>query len=109
MSKLPNGPRVPALVQALRWLRQPIAMLEALATGLPVVSTDVGEVRLVVDDGINRQISAAREPKSFADAILRGLSGTETFRGAACEQAVSKYRPEPVLENIYANHRLQGT
>ena len=29
MSTLPNGPRVPALLQALRWLRQPIAMLEA--------------------------------------------------------------------------------
>jgi glycosyltransferase involved in cell wall biosynthesis len=86
----------------------PIAMLEALATGLPVVSTDVGEVRLVVHDGINGLISTARDPTSFADAILRGLSRTETFRGAACEQAVSKYRPEPVLENIYANHRLQA-
>jgi glycosyltransferase involved in cell wall biosynthesis len=86
----------------------PIAMLEALATGLPVVSTDVGEVRLVVRDGINGQISSAREPNSFADAILRVLSRAETFRGAACEQAVSKYRPEPVLENIFANHRLQA-
>ena len=87
----------------------PIAMLEALATGLPVVSTDVGEVRLVVHEGINGEISASRQPKSFADAILRGLSRAESLRGAAGEQAVSKYRPEPVLENIYANHRLQGT
>jgi len=86
----------------------PIAMLEALATGLPVVSTDVGEVRLVVHDGINGHISATRDPKSFADAIVRALSRTETLRGAACEQAVSQYRPEPVLENVYANHRLQG-
>ncbi|MGC1386714.1 MAG: glycosyltransferase family 4 protein [Steroidobacteraceae bacterium] len=86
----------------------PIAVLEALATGLPVISTDVGEVRLAVHDGINGQISAAREPESFAEAILRGLSRAETLRGAACEQAVSQYHPEPVLENIYANHRLQG-
>jgi len=86
----------------------PIAMLEALATGLPVVSTDVGEVRLLVRDGVNGQISATRQPKSFADAILRGLSRIEALRGAPCEQAVSKYRPEPVLENIYANHRLQA-
>jgi glycosyltransferase involved in cell wall biosynthesis len=86
----------------------PIAMLEALATGLPVVSTDVGEVRLVVREGINGQISATREPEPFADAILRSLSRSETLRGAPCEQAVDKYRPEPVLENIYANHRSQG-
>jgi glycosyltransferase involved in cell wall biosynthesis len=86
----------------------PIAMLEALATGLPVVSTDVGEVRLVVHDGVNGQISATREPKVFAEAILQGLSRAEALRGAACEQAVSKYRPEPVLANIYANHRLQA-
>ena len=31
----------------------PIAVLEALATGVPVVSTDVGELRLVVRDGVN--------------------------------------------------------
>jgi glycosyltransferase involved in cell wall biosynthesis len=86
----------------------PIAMLEALATGLPVVCTDVGEVRLVVHDGINGQISAVRDPDSFADAILKVLSRAETMRGPACEQAVSQYRPERVLENIYANHRLQG-
>jgi glycosyltransferase involved in cell wall biosynthesis len=86
----------------------PIALLEALATGIPVICTDVGEVRLVVHDGINGQISAAREPRSFADAILRGLSQAESLRGAACEDAVSKYRPEQVLENIYANHRLQA-
>ncbi len=29
MSALPNGPHVPAVLQVLRWLRQPIAMLEA--------------------------------------------------------------------------------
>jgi len=86
----------------------PIAMLEALATGLPVVCTDVGEVRLVVHDGINGQISAARDPGSFADAILKVLSRAETMRGPACEQAVRQYRPELVLENVYANHRLQG-
>jgi glycosyltransferase involved in cell wall biosynthesis len=86
----------------------PIAMLEALATGLPVVCTDVGEVRLVVHDGINGQISAARDPESFADAILKVLSRAETMRGPACEQAVRQYRPELVLENVYANHRLQG-
>jgi glycosyltransferase involved in cell wall biosynthesis len=86
----------------------PIATLEALATGLPVVCTDVGEVRLVVHDGINGQISAARDPGSFADAILKVLSRAETMRGPACEQAVRQYRPELVLENVYANHRLQG-
>jgi cytochrome P450 len=29
MSTIPNGPRGPAVLQAVRWLRQPIAMLEA--------------------------------------------------------------------------------
>jgi glycosyltransferase involved in cell wall biosynthesis len=86
----------------------PIALLEALATGLPVVSTDVGEVRLVVREGVNGQISTARDPRSFADAILNVLRCVEILRGAPCGLAVGQYRPEPVLENIYANHRLQG-
>jgi glycosyltransferase involved in cell wall biosynthesis len=86
----------------------PIAMLEALATGLPVVTTEVGEIRLVVQEGVNGEISASREPESFAAAILRGLKTSANLRGVACEDAVRNYHAEPVLEKIYANHRLQG-
>jgi glycosyltransferase involved in cell wall biosynthesis len=86
----------------------PIAVLEALATGLPVASTDVGEVRLVVKDGVNGRISADRSAGSFAEAIMEALNASEELRGVPCESAVKDYQPERVLEKIYANHRLQA-
>jgi glycosyltransferase involved in cell wall biosynthesis len=86
----------------------PIAMLEALATGLPVASTDVGEVRLVVKDGVNGRISADRSVESFAKAIMDALDASEGLRGVPCESAVRDYHPEAVLKIIYANHRLQA-
>lgn len=86
----------------------PIAMLEALATGLPVVTTDVGEVRLVVKEGINGRISPDRSAAAFAEAILAALNAVEDLRGVPCESAVKDYRPQIVLENIYRNHRFQA-
>jgi glycosyltransferase involved in cell wall biosynthesis len=38
----------------------PIAVLESLATGLPAVSTDVGELRRVIQDGVNGYLSQSR-------------------------------------------------
>lgn len=84
-----------------------IAVLEALASGLPVVSTEVGEVRLVVDSGVNGQVSRDRSPAGFADAICQALDQLEAMRGPPCEAAAAPYHPEKVLEGIYENHRMQ--
>lgn len=52
----------------------PIAMLEALATGVPVVGTDVGEVRLILREGVNGRIAARRTPEALAGAIHQALA-----------------------------------
>lgn len=44
--------------------------LEAMATGLPVVVTDVGGMSEAVTDGIEGFVVPAREPRALADAIL---------------------------------------
>jgi glycosyltransferase involved in cell wall biosynthesis len=86
----------------------PIAVLEALATGLPVASTDVGEIRLLVTDGVNGQISAGRTPSQLADAINLALQQIDRLRGAPCENAVMPYHPTSVLGRIYDNHRRES-
>ena len=86
----------------------PIAVLEALATGLPVVSTNVGEVPLVVKDGVTGQISADRTPKALSEAICIVLGAIDRMTGKPCEQAVESYHPEKVLSILYDNHRAQA-
>lgn len=86
----------------------PIAVLEALATGVPVVSTDVGEIRRVVQDGRNGYLSRARTPEALATAIHQALENLPNITGAPCEAAVSSYHPGQVFDLIYRNHRAQG-
>lgn len=84
-----------------------IALLEALACGLPAVSTQVGEVDLVLTDGINGQICKDRTANGLADSIRLALGDLDSMRGPPCLKAVAPYRPEQVLARIYENHRQQ--
>lgn len=54
----------------------PISVLEALASGVPVVSTDVGGVPFLVMDGKTALLVPARDPAQMANAVLRILSDT---------------------------------
>lgn len=52
----------------------PISILEALASGVPVVSTNVGGVPFLVADGKTALLVPARDPAQMANAVLRILS-----------------------------------
>lgn len=86
----------------------PIAVLEALATGLPVVSTDVGEIRLVLKDGVNGAVSKAHTPEAMAEAIAATLARLDSLRGSPCTDSVAQYGPAAVLERLYQHHRQQA-
>jgi glycosyltransferase involved in cell wall biosynthesis len=57
-----------------------IALLEACASGLPIVATRVGGNAEIVREGINGTLVAARDPVALADAIIAVLSRTEHAR-----------------------------
>jgi glycosyltransferase involved in cell wall biosynthesis len=83
----------------------PMALLEALGSGLPVVTTDVGEVKRVVEPGGNGEIVAVHEAVAFADALARVLDGAATLRGEPAVRAIRPYQPAAVLEPVYENYR----
>jgi glycosyltransferase involved in cell wall biosynthesis len=47
--------------------------LEAMACGVPVVTTDCGGIRDFAEDGVNALITLPRKPRALAEAILRLL------------------------------------
>jgi glycosyltransferase involved in cell wall biosynthesis len=84
----------------------PMALLEALGTGLPVACTDVGEVRLVVQPGINGAIAAAQDLASFSECLKDVVTNSQRLRGASAVQAIQPYQPATVLAPVYENYRL---
>lgn len=83
----------------------PMAVLEALGCGVPVVTTDVGEVRRVVHHGVNGQIVEQHAAEAFGLAVLEVLNKREAYRGRPCTDAVLGYTPERVLAPVYENYR----
>src|SRR5680860_1308475 len=51
------------------WEAMPLSVLEAMAAGLPVVATDVGDVARAVADGTTGFVVPARSPVDLADAL----------------------------------------
>lgn len=86
----------------------PIAVLEALACGLPVASTDVGEIRRVVRDGSTGRIATTRDAAGLGEALSLSLAdAARVAQAPACVAAIQPYRPEIVLATLYDNHRRQ--
>jgi glycosyltransferase involved in cell wall biosynthesis len=63
--------------------QMPLSVLEAMASGLAVVATDVGDVRAILSDE-NRSLVVAKDETALAEALARGLAD-DVLRVAAGE------------------------
>lgn len=74
----------------------PVAMLEAMSAGLPVVATAVGDVPSVVDEASGILVPPA-DAASFADALVMLLSDQVALRaaGVAARQRVAQVAGVP--------------
>ena len=87
----------------------PVALMEALALGLPVVATGVGGVTEVVDDGVEGLLVAPGRPDLLAAALLEVLGDADrrhhlaeaaARRGAALSIERAVRRTEAVYEEL---------
>jgi glycosyltransferase involved in cell wall biosynthesis len=99
-----SGPYMAAadlFVVPSRWESLPIAALEAMAAGLPVLATRVGGVPELVDDGMTGRLVPPGDEGALA-AALSGLLADATARermGAAARRLVAeRFRLETMIE-----------
>lgn len=83
----------------------PMALLEALGAGLPVVTTPVGEVKRVVADGVNGEISVDHSLDAFIEKLDRVRCYPEKYSIENCVKSIEPYTPAKVLAPVYENYR----
>jgi glycosyltransferase involved in cell wall biosynthesis len=77
----------------------PMALLEAMALGKPVVATDVGGVSEAVDHGATGLVVPAGDPDAFADALLR-LAGDRERARQMGKRAQARYQERFGVERM---------
>jgi glycosyltransferase involved in cell wall biosynthesis len=83
----------------------PRVALEALGSGLPVVSTVVGEVRRSVSSGVNGWLSEDRTADSLASGLRWAFGQPREVVSAAAVQAARPFVASEVLRPLYDIYR----
>jgi len=81
----------------------PQALMQAMACGLPVISTPIGSITEAVQDGISGRIVPARDAGQLHQAIQSFLQDPEqrdTFGAAARNTAVEKFGLDAMLDKM---------
>ena len=86
----------------------PMALLEALGAGVPVVTTPVGEVARVVVNGVNGEVSRDRTLASFSHSLNQLCLGAGQYTTENCTRSVEPFTPSRVLAPVYENYRALG-
>jgi glycosyltransferase involved in cell wall biosynthesis len=79
----------------------PVALIEAMAAGIPVAATAVGGVVDVLQNGLRGELAPPRDPAALADAIERALSRDARLRATRIRADVlTHYNAERLCSDL---------
>jgi glycosyltransferase involved in cell wall biosynthesis len=69
------------------WEALPIAILEAMACGVPVLATSVGGVPEAIDAGLTGELVPPHDPDALAGALARLMADPDQLRSLGARAA----------------------
>jgi glycosyltransferase involved in cell wall biosynthesis len=89
------------------WEGLPIAFIESMSAGKPVVANDVDGAKDVVIDGETGFLVTPHQPKEMADKILYLLNNGATCKemGFIAQQRSNRFSKERMLSNVESLYR----
>ena len=81
----------------------PVALLEAMSSGRPVVASNRGGIPELVEDGRTGLLADPARPDTFADALVRVLTDTAfaaSMGRAAREAVLASHTPEALVDRL---------
>ena len=82
-----------------------MSVLEALGCGLPVVLTDVGEVKRVVKNNFSGEVVNSFNPTDLAKGLQKVLNNPRIYTIKNCVSCILEYTPQKVLQPVYELYR----
>ena len=94
------------LLMTSRFEGMPITVMEALACGTPVVSTDTGEVRHLIQSGVTGEVVDSHDPDALARSVMHILTHRSRYEKQRCVPSVESYRTDRVIPQFYEKLRI---
>lgn len=98
-------PAADAFVLSSAFEAAPFAVLEALAAGLPVAATAVGDVPSQVQSGTTGMLAKERTPAALADAIAWTIDQDRDGVARAAAASIAPFELSRTLAPFYDEHR----
>lgn len=83
----------------------PVAVIEAMAAGLPVVATNVGGLPDVVTDGETGWLTPPDDPAALVQAVAQALADGGQVARAGQQAVLARFQPERLLNDLDALYR----
>lgn len=80
-----------------------LVVLESLYMGTPVVSSDIGDIPILVKDGISGKIIFSYDENSFSNGIMEILKHGKEYYTEKCKLIANEFSPQKMSESIYYN------
>ena len=90
------------------WEAVPLAAQEAVLLGVPVVATDVGGLRELVEDGTSGRLTVPKDPQALASALKEVLFDpriARTYAHRALEDYVARFSRARMLQDLATIYR----